>query len=504
MAQPIDDELRLRQVLRIYRNACVGEIRQRLRKCFGDEAEDKLAAPFGKTDEETGKTQWAQLKENAVAARAAPEVSTTVEDEFEVLGVAQLYSVCEKYFDELFPKYADADGKVRKQIRQGLLRCIKQITVLRDPNSHEVTQPIDREALLLSTLNAINVVKLFDHKEATKGLRDLLREFCKQRREYSTNLLAVEGTEADLVTQIERLISAHTVDLKAGFIPATLTELDSSLQQIILSRINVCLILTNSSINHPVVPELIHFAVVRGRKPVCLLMPDVEESKLGQLPERVGAPEISYIRFYREYADEAIAKVLARMIPSHVEERKHAPVSLPAVAKAVANESLQNILVQELRNPELSRAWLVSPFASDHDKWSLFPQPLSVLLATQLRRGAEITLVTRPPDSGDGGKPKRQFLDALTREGIKVLVNHRLHAKIYLFETDSNRCRWLVGSHNLTESGLTRWKDVSMDGSRREEYSEAKNAANRIEGNRDTLEYGFWQARNPIEGRTEA
>src|SRR5262249_73183 len=155
----------------------------------------------------------------------------------------------------------------------------------------------------------------------------------------------------------------------------------------------------------------------------------------------------------------------ARLAPPHV-----------PVAEALADEKLRNRLASSLRTPGWKYIWLVSPFASDVSEWTLTRQALSLILASLRNEGVAITLITRPPSPSEGIEQKVQFLDRLERDNIEVLLNDCLHAKIYLFENSTPHFRWYLGSHNLTVSGLTRWRDVSLAGFRQTEYIEVKGA----------------------------
>lgn len=147
---------------------------------------------------------------------------------------------------------------------------------------------------------------------------------------------------------------------------------------------------------------------------------------------------------------------------------------------------LQTLIVREWLRPSQSM-WLVSPWLSDtgimnnealafahlEPRWPRGWVGLVDVLATSVRRGTEVHIVTRPLRTGlRMDEPDRQTADFLqsllraTRDHQKHLhVHHddesRLHGKGWL--TDG---WYLGGSMNFTHAGVTLWTEflhVSTD-----------------------------------------
>lgn len=134
-------------VQRVYRNAIVALIRERLTGRLGDSAPASLRELFGKKNKETGRTYWESIKEAAEERRSGGtgELSTPILDEFDLLGVEHFYTVFEKFFLELCSHKQDANKKEQNQARQVLTGWMKQIKNVRDPVAHPVSADINYE-----------------------------------------------------------------------------------------------------------------------------------------------------------------------------------------------------------------------------------------------------------------------------------------------------------------------------------------------------------------------
>jgi len=83
---------------------------------------------------------------------------------------------------------------------------------------------------------------------------------------------------------------------------------------------------------------------------------------------------------------------------------------------------------------------------------------LSTLLRHQLALGADITILTTPPEGKTGRetefKRKLDLLTTFSNDGIKVFVNENVHAKVYVFRDERKTETTIVGSANLTSRGF--------------------------------------------------
>lgn len=104
-------------------------------------------------------------------------------------------------------------------------------------------------------------------------------------------------------------------------------------------------------------------------------------------------------------------------------------------ATVVEDRLLQNYQPRYIRKTLLSRRFikhkavtLISPFLSE-ELFTIF-SPFGKVLHDLKEEGAELTLITLPPSSLEG----LGFFSKLEKDGIGVLFNDKLHAKLYLFE----------------------------------------------------------------------
>ena len=125
-----DNEVLLKRVLRVFRNAIIQLARERLTGKYAAGAEAQLGALFGKKEPGSETTQWDRMKLNAERARASLEVSTIVVDAFELLGVSDFFVVFEKFHDDL--TVAPASGTapaVLAERRKSLFRCLLDVQI---------------------------------------------------------------------------------------------------------------------------------------------------------------------------------------------------------------------------------------------------------------------------------------------------------------------------------------------------------------------------------------
>jgi tetratricopeptide (TPR) repeat protein len=115
-------------IQRVYRNAMVGLIRERLTAAFPTDAFAKLRAPFEK--------EWSTMEQNAQASRITGELTTSIADNYDLLSVNHFFNLFDTYYDLLAepdPALKETDKKKQKQT---LLNWLKTIKSLRDPLSH--------------------------------------------------------------------------------------------------------------------------------------------------------------------------------------------------------------------------------------------------------------------------------------------------------------------------------------------------------------------------------
>ena len=132
---------------------------------------------------------------------------------------------------------------------------------------------------------------------------------------------------------------------------------------------------------------------------------------------------------------------------------------------------------------------------------------VSDLLRRQMAHGAEVTLVTTPPPYNPEKRPYRDklaLLETLAGDGIRLLLNEFVHAKVYLFTDTRDRRTAIVGSANLTHAALggsasnpKRLLELSWLSGSPDVYARtAAVVASRILSDRDTVDFATWRSNN--------
>ena len=122
-------------VQRVYRNAMVKFLRERMKQAFGAKAAEKMrqAVP------------WDKERENTMLTRASGELSNLPQDDFDILGVNHFYNLFDLYYEDLCPNLPELPEPQLKQQRQTLLTWLKTVKTLRDPMSHPIEEDFSIE-----------------------------------------------------------------------------------------------------------------------------------------------------------------------------------------------------------------------------------------------------------------------------------------------------------------------------------------------------------------------
>jgi tetratricopeptide (TPR) repeat protein len=115
-------------IQRVYRNAVVKLLRERLTRAFPQEFQERLRKPFEK--------EWEKIKQSAAERRQSGELGAQVIDEFDLLGVNHFFNLFDSYYETLLPPDPKTDENQRKVNKQAVLHWVKHIKGLRDPLSH--------------------------------------------------------------------------------------------------------------------------------------------------------------------------------------------------------------------------------------------------------------------------------------------------------------------------------------------------------------------------------
>jgi len=121
-------------IQRIYRNALVRFLRERMTRVFPGNHEHMLKQPF--------KKDWEKLVKNASESRDSGGTLTTIRDAYDLLGVNHFFALFDKYYDKLFSEAAGHPPKRPKPSKPKLLGNLKVIKDFRDPLSHPVEEEV--------------------------------------------------------------------------------------------------------------------------------------------------------------------------------------------------------------------------------------------------------------------------------------------------------------------------------------------------------------------------
>jgi phosphatidylserine/phosphatidylglycerophosphate/cardiolipin synthase-like enzyme len=176
-----------------------------------------------------------------------------------------------------------------------------------------------------------------------------------------------------------------------------------------------------------------------------------------------------------------------------------------AVAPLIGQETAEEIL-QCIGAFSLLRSALIVTYAMQ-DYEFIGHGLVSDLLRRQLALGAEITVATTPPPYSPKKNPYRdklKLLETLEQDGIKVLINHRIHAKVYMFIDDRERLTAIVGSANLShggfgvEGGITKTLlELSLLTGDPDLFGDIRRCVERsIIADKDTVDFATWRSLN--------
>lgn len=494
-----DNEVNLKRVLRVFRNAIVDHIRDRLRVAFNEQAEDKLGTLYGKKDPDSGLTQWQRMKVNADRARATPEISTSVVDDFELLGVSDFHNIFERFYQELYrPIEKGEDPAIFNDKKKGLLRCLQQIKAYRDPNAHDVTEAIDSDSLLLCIINCKKVCAELLLAKPKQVLEELHIELSDgAARKHATLASLYPDSET---TELSRKCLAQAGATYDGCLPSDLGP-SGRMGSVLADISNLILTIEakdGNALNERELSVLqcsLDACARHGVTPHVLLSHRIDEATLsGALGDdalRVfkRAERLPLVSAYVESTAKRLRQILR---PSPIcRQTRFAAAAVPT-AHAIHDEKLAPRIFAMIRDPALISARIVAPFATDIHGGTL--GILSDAMIQAKNRGCKVCLITRPPAPGDKDLlPKRLFLKKLHEEQIELYLNPQVHAKVYLFEREANLKFWAVGSHNLSNFAHGgKSLETSMIGYRTQEFDEAQTSFERARRHSETIHFTSW------------
>jgi phosphatidylserine/phosphatidylglycerophosphate/cardiolipin synthase-like enzyme len=130
---------------------------------------------------------------------------------------------------------------------------------------------------------------------------------------------------------------------------------------------------------------------------------------------------------------------------------------------------------------------------------------VSDLLRRQLALGARITVLTTPPPFSPKKNPykdKLALLEKLERDGVVVLLNERIHAKVYMFVDSNDQHTVIVGSANLSHGGFGAKSgktllEMSLLSNHPDAFRNTQSLVDSaIVADKDTMDFATWRSLN--------
>jgi tetratricopeptide (TPR) repeat protein len=179
-------------IQRIFRNAVVVFLRDRITRVFPQDFSNRLKKPFG--------DEWTKAESNANLSRANLGTTTTIRDDFDLLGTNHFYNLFDIYFDKLFTPDAGHRANTPKPVKARFMGNLKAIKDCRDPLSHPVEEEVPIQEAQHLLYCAQEILRWIDCADEAKELAALADQ--------------LNGTGADEQSQLRRLPSEDSIYLE--------------------------------------------------------------------------------------------------------------------------------------------------------------------------------------------------------------------------------------------------------------------------------------------------
>jgi hypothetical protein len=156
-------------IQRVFRNAMVGFIRERLPRAFPNDHLQQMKRLFGES--------WTKAEANATQSRESGGTATTIRDDYDLLGVNHFFEIFDRHFDKIFSANAGHPSTQPRPVKSKLLGNLKQIKDCRDPLSHPVEEEVPYEeafGLLVDAKQILDAIGLSTEAAELAKLRDRL------------------------------------------------------------------------------------------------------------------------------------------------------------------------------------------------------------------------------------------------------------------------------------------------------------------------------------------
>lgn len=181
-------------IQRTFRNAVVTFLRDRLARLFPEDHVQRMKKAFGE--------EWEKAAQNASLSREILGTTTSVRDEYDLLGTNHFFGIFERFYENIFTPEAGQPPNLSKPVKARFFGNLKAIKDGRDPLSHPVEEEISFD-------EAHDL--LYRAKEILKWLGcDALAA------ELSTLAAQLGGGESEATSVLRRLPSEDSIYL--GFV----------------------------------------------------------------------------------------------------------------------------------------------------------------------------------------------------------------------------------------------------------------------------------------------
>lgn len=156
-------------IQRVFRNAMVGFIRERLPRAFPNDHLQQVKRLFGES--------WTKAEANATQSRESGGTATTIRDDYDLLGVNHFFEIFDRHFDKIFSANAGHPSTQPRPVKSKLLGNLKQIKDCRDPLSHPVEEEVPYDeafGLLVDAKQILDALGLSTEAAELAKLRDSL------------------------------------------------------------------------------------------------------------------------------------------------------------------------------------------------------------------------------------------------------------------------------------------------------------------------------------------
>lgn len=180
---------------RVFRNALVRCLRERLPKVFPTDHLQRMKQLFG--------AQWTKEENDAARSRDTGGTTTEIRDEYDLLGINHLFNIFDKYYEDLITAEAGQPINLPRPPKVKFLGNLKTISDARNPLSHPVDEEFPFEEAHHVLVEAKHILSWLGYSRDS----DVVSALTLQLNSASTETTA----EADTPQVVRRLPSEDSI-----------------------------------------------------------------------------------------------------------------------------------------------------------------------------------------------------------------------------------------------------------------------------------------------------